>query len=82
MAKRINFATCCYFTGIDIEDEYHLISVSDTRHSHSILSIDRMTQIHGRCRISKGVLSETLVYSTFKKKEAKTIFDELKKRLL
>lgn len=39
-----------------------------------------MTQIHGRCRISKGVLSETLVYSTFKKKEAKTIFDELKKR--
>ena len=39
-----------------------------------------MTQIHGRCRISKGVLSETLVYSTFKEKEAKTIFDELKKR--
>ena len=39
-----------------------------------------MTQIQGRCRISKGVLSETLVYSTFKKKEAKTIFDELKKR--
>lgn len=61
-------------------DKYHLISVSDIRHSHSILSIDRMTQIHGRCRISKGVLSETLVYSTFKSKEVKTIFDELKKR--
>lgn len=80
LPSRINFATCCYFTGIDIEDKYHLISVSDIRHSHSILSIDRMTQIHGRCRISKGVLSETLVYSTFKSKEVKTIFDELKKR--
>lgn len=80
LPNRINFATCCYFTGIDIEDEYHLISVSDTRHSHSILSIDRMTQIHGRCRVSKGVFSETLVFSTFRRKEVKTIFDVFKKR--
>ena len=80
LPNRINFATCCYFTGIDIEDEYHLISVSDPRHSHSILSIDRMRQIHGRCRVSRGVLSETILYSTFRKEEVKTIFDELKKR--
>ena len=49
LPARINFATCCYFTGIDIEDSYHLITVSDVRRSHSMLTLDRMTQIHGRC---------------------------------
>ncbi|MCM1911641.1 DEAD/DEAH box helicase, partial [Bacteroides ovatus] len=59
LPARINFATCCYFTGIDIQDSYHLITVSDVRRSHSMLTLDRMTQIHGRCRIDNGILSET-----------------------
>ena len=54
LPARINFATCCYFTGIDIEDSYHLITVSDVRRSHSMLTLDRMTQIHGRCRKVNG----------------------------
>lgn len=64
LPARINFATCCYFTGIDIEDSYHLITVSDVRRSHSMLTLDRMTQIHGRCRKNNGVLSETIIYNT------------------
>ena len=64
LPARINFATCCYFTGIDIEDSYHLITVSDVRRSHSMLTLDRMTQIHGRCRKDNGVLSETIIYNT------------------
>lgn len=63
LPARINFATCCYFTGIDIEDSYHLITVSDVRRSHSMLTLDRMTQIHGRCRKDNGVLSETIIYN-------------------
>ena len=61
LPARINFATCCYFTG---EDSYHLITVSDVRRSHSMLTLDRMTQIHGRCRKDNGVLSETIIYNT------------------
>lgn len=64
LPARINFATCCYFTGIDIKDKYHLITVSDVRKNHSMLTTDRMTQIHGRCRTENGVLSETIIYNT------------------
>ena len=64
LPARINFATCCYFTGIDIEVSYHLITVSDVRRSHSMLTLDRMTQIHGRCRKVNGILSETIIYNT------------------
>ena len=64
LPARINFATCCYFTGIDIEDSYHLITVSDIRRSHSMLTLDRMAQIHGRCRKVNGILSETIIYNT------------------
>lgn len=64
LPARINFATCCYFTGIDIEDSYHLITVSDVRRSHSMLTLDRMTQIHGICRKVNGILSETIIYNT------------------
>ena len=64
LPARINFATCCYFTGIDIEDSYHLITVSDVRRSHSMLTLDRMTQIYGRCRGEYKILSDTIVYNT------------------
>ena len=64
LPARINFATCCYFTGIDIEDSYHLITVSDVRRSHSMLTLDRMTQIHGRCIKVNVLLRETIKYIT------------------
>jgi len=67
LQKRINFITCTYFVGVDILDQYHLISVSDVSHLYSVLSIDKFTQIAGRCRHKEGLLSETVIYSTFKK---------------
>lgn len=64
LPNRINFATCCYFTGIDISDNYHLITVSDSRRDYSMLTLDRMTQIYGRCRGEYKILSDTIVYNT------------------
>lgn len=63
LPNRIVFMTCTYFTGIDIYDNYHLITVSNTRKSYQILSPDRMTQIYGRCRIKNGILSDTIIYN-------------------
>lgn len=73
LPARINFATCCYFTGIDIEDSYHLITVSDVKRSHSMLTIDRMTQIHGRCRRVTGVLSDAIIFNTTKQNYSRGI---------
>lgn len=73
LPARINFATCCYFTGIDIEDSYHLITISDVRRSHSMLTIDRITQIHGRCRRITGILSDTIIFNTTKQSYQKGI---------
>jgi len=64
LPNRIVFMTCSYFAGIDIEDKYHLITVSNAERFYQILSIDKMTQIAGRCRIENGLLSETIVYNT------------------
>lgn len=64
LPKRINFITCTYFVGVDINERYHLISVSDTTYPYTVLSPDKMIQIRGRCRSNEGVLSETIVYNT------------------
>ncbi|MCD8184439.1 MAG: DEAD/DEAH box helicase [Bacteroides sp.] len=64
LPNRVNFATCCYFTGIDISDNYHLIIVSDSRRDYSMLILDRITQIYGRCRGEYRILSDTIVYNT------------------
>lgn len=63
LPRRINFATCCYFTGVDIEDSYHLITVSNAEKSYQALSLDRIDQIYGRCRTPYRVLSETVLFS-------------------
>lgn len=34
LPKRINFITSCYFAGVDIEDYYHLITVSNARQNY------------------------------------------------
>ena len=67
LPNKIVFMTCSYFAGVDIEDKYHLITVSNAERFFQILSIDKMIQIAGRCRLEKGLLSETLIYNTPKK---------------
>ncbi len=67
LPKRINFMTCSYFAGLDFDDTYHLITVSNVNKFYQILSLDRMTQIAGRCRIKNGLLSETIIYNTSEK---------------
>lgn len=62
--KTITFITCTYFVGVDIEERFHLISVSDIRQIYTILSIDKLYQISGRCRHKDGVLSETIIYNS------------------
>jgi len=67
LPNKLVFMTCSYFAGVDIEDEYHLITVSNAERFFQILSIDKMTQIAGRCRLENGLLSETIIYNTPKK---------------
>ena len=62
--RNITFMTCAYFTGIDIMDNCHLITVSDIDKPYSILPVDRITQIRGRCR--NGILSDTIIYNSKK----------------
>lgn len=63
LPKQITFMTCTYFVGIDIQEPFHLISVADTRYPFTLLSTEKLQQIAGRCRISNGLLSETVIYN-------------------
>lgn len=64
LPRRINFITSSYFSGIDIEDSYHLITVSSVKYAYQMLSPKKITQIYGRCRIIGGILSDTIIYNT------------------
>ena len=64
LPNKITFMTCTYFVGVDIKERFHLISVADVHHPHTLLSEDKLQQIAGRCRHPDGLLSETLIYST------------------
>lgn len=64
LPNRITFMTCTYFVGVDIKERFHLISVADVHHPHTLLLEDKLQQIAGRCRHPEGLLSETLIYST------------------
>jgi len=63
LSHQIVFMTCAYFAGLDIKDRCHLITVSSIQYNYTILPINRMTQIAGRCR--NGVLSDTIIYNTY-----------------
>lgn len=60
LLKRVTFMTCAYFAGIDIMDKCHLITVTSKLQPFTYLSLNRLTQIAGRCR--KGTISETIIY--------------------
>lgn len=64
LTKKITFMTCTYFVGIDINQPFHLISVADVKVLHTLLSIDKLQQIAGRCRIPNGLLSEHIIYTS------------------
>jgi len=57
---QVNFMTSAYFTGVDINENYHSIAISSYRFPHTLLSDMRLKQIAGRCR--KELLSETIIY--------------------
>lgn len=64
LPQKISFMTCTYFVGIDITERFHLITVINSKKFHTVLSVDKLQQIAGRCRSSEGLLSETIIYST------------------
>lgn len=63
LPSRITFMSCTYFVGIDIDEPFHLISVADCNYPFTLLSPDKLQQIAGRCRVDRGLLSETIIYS-------------------
>lgn len=63
----VNIFTSAYFTGFDIKESYHLISVSNSGSKYKVLSDRRLKQIVGRCRT--GLLSETIIQDSSKPKE-------------
>jgi len=79
---RINFMTCSYFTGIDIEDSFHLITVSNSEKVYSALPVNKIIQIYGRCRKPHVILSDTVIYNNTKKplKDLNTYRDILMKK--
>lgn len=76
LTKQITFLTSTYFTGIDIEDRYHLISVSDPRYLYTLLSPEKLLQIAGRCRHREGLLSERFIYDIQSGKTGEKKFDK------
>lgn len=68
LATPITFITSTYFVGVDIEERFHLLTVSDPRRIQTLLSPERIYQISGRCRDELGLLSETIIYAFYKPK--------------
>lgn len=56
---RINFMTAAYFSGVDIEEDFHLVIISDNSASFSLLTTSEIRQIVGRGR--KKLLTVDLI---------------------
>lgn len=61
LPSQLNFVTSAYFTGFDLHEDYHLISISSNESHIYCLSEKRLKQIAGRCR--QTLLSETIIYN-------------------
>lgn len=48
---QINFITSPYFVGIDIDELFCPLLVNDSKVLHSFLSLEKIKQIEGRCRV-------------------------------
>lgn len=60
LPAKLNFVTSAYFTGFDLNEEFHLVSISGTKSPIHSLSDSRLKQIAGRSR--HGLLSETIIH--------------------
>lgn len=73
----LNFITSAYFTGVDINEPFHLITVVVGSEMTLRLSEKTIKQVSGRCRPSLG--SETILYQLRKSAFSKFFdFDQLK----
>lgn len=68
---KLNFLTSAYFTGFDINENFHLLSISDNKSRIHSLSDGKLKQIAGRCR--KTLLSETVLYNLSPAKEKNSL---------
>lgn len=50
LPSMINIATCAYWNGIDIEEEFFPIAISLNTQFHHIFSFENLVQFFGRCR--------------------------------
>ena len=73
LPRKINFMTCAFFVGLDINEPFHLISVSNIFVPYTLLSPNKYTQIAGRGR--KGLLSEYIVFNTYDNKHSNERFN-------
>lgn len=62
LPTRLTFITSAFFTGFDLYDKYHLISLSSSLNKIFSLSERRLKQIAGRSR--NKLLSETVIHDT------------------
>ncbi|MBR9861570.1 hypothetical protein GYB22_12670 [bacterium] len=69
--SRVTFITSTYFNGIDITDEFHIISVINQMAPFTLLSEQRLFQIQGRGR--NGVKSETIIQDSHEQKTPKEL---------
>jgi len=78
LPTKLNFVTSAYFTGFDLNESYHLISLSQNR-GWRLLSESRIKQIAGRSRT--GLISHTVVHDYVVMPEFETLLtkDELAK---
>ena len=60
LPNRLNFITSAYFTGFDLLESFHLVSISGNRSNVQALSERRLKQIAGRCR--EGLKTETIIH--------------------
>jgi hypothetical protein len=60
LKNQITFITSTYFNGIDIQDKFHLISVSNIMKPYTLLSEQKIIQITGRGR--NGLLSNRMLF--------------------
>ena len=72
LETRITFITSAYFVGLDITEPFHLISVANAAKPYTLLSVEKMIQIAGRCRCPQGILSDTIIYNIRKHKRIDT----------
>lgn len=62
LPTRLTFITSAFFTGFDLYDKYHLVSLSSSLNKIFSLSERRLKQIAGRSR--NKLLSETVIHDT------------------